>query len=257
MIAEILRARELLYFLSWRDVKIRYKQTLLGAAWAVLQPLAAMLIFTLVFARMGNFSTADIPPPLFYYTALVPWLYFAGAITNAGNSLVANTDLITKVYFPRALLPASTVLAGLVDLLIAATLMLGLLAFYGIVPDAEVLAWPLAVAALVMLALGGGMAVAAVNVVYRDVKYALPFAVQSLLFLSPVIYPMKDLEGPLRMLNYANPLSGILETCRASVVPSIPVDWIHFGISAALSAVVFLAGATYFKSVERRFADLV
>ncbi len=255
MISEILRSRELLYFLSWRDVKIRYKQTLLGAAWAVLQPLVTMLIFTLVLA--GKFPTAGLPGPVFYYTALVPWIFFAGSITNAGNSLIANTDLITKVYFPRALLPASTVLAGLVDLLIAASLMLVLLAIYGIVPDAEILVWPLAVAALVLLALGGGMAVAAINVVYRDVKYALPFAVQSMLFLSSVFYPMSSLTGTLRTLNYLNPLSGIIETCRASVVPSVPIDWTHFGISVFLSACVFVAGAAYFRSVERRFADLV
>lgn len=257
IIRDLLGSRELLYFLAWRDVKVRYKQTILGAAWAVLQPFVAMIVFTLVFAKVGVTSSIDAPPQLIYYTALVPWTYFAGTLTNSGMSLVTNTDLLTKVYFPRVLLPAATALAGLVDLTIASALMLGLLAYYGVTPDVEFLALPLCLGVLVALALGAGMLIAAINVVYRDVKYALPFAVQLLLFLSAVIVPLGDAEGVLRSIMLANPLTGIIEGCRAAALPSVPLDWSQLGVSAAITAAVFVLGARYFARVERAFADLV
>ena len=256
---EIVRSRELLYFLVWRDVKIRNKQTLLGVAWAVLQPLATMLVFTVFFGNLAKISTDDeaVPYAVFSYIALLPWTFFAAALTNAGNSLVTNTDLLTKVYFPRAILPASTVLAGLVDLAIASVLLLPLLAFYGITPDATILVLPLAVGLLVLLALGLGMFLAALNVAYRDVKYALPFAVQLLLFVTPVIYPTTIIPEKFRYLMALNPLGGIIETCRAAVLPGRAIDWGQFGVAAAVTAVVFAAGALYFHSTERRFADIV
>lgn len=254
---EVLRSRELLFFLTWRDVKIRYKQTLLGVAWAVLQPLLTMLVFTVFFGRLAKMPTDGIPYPIFSYTALVPWTFFAATVTNAGNSLVTNTDLLTKVYFPRVIIPASTVLAGLVDLAIASVLMLALLPYFGVYPDWTVVVWPLAIALLVVLALGVGLFVAAVNVSYRDVKYALPFMVQLMLFVTPVIYPTSIVPERFRALMYANPLSGIIETCRASLLPGRDIDWAHFGVSALITAVVFCLGLAYFHSTERKFADIV
>lgn len=258
MIREAWTSRELLFFLAWRDVKIRYKQTLLGASWAVLQPLLGTIIFSAVFAGVAGMETGGVPAPLFYAAALVPWTFFAGALTNSGNSLITNTDLLTKVYFPRALLPSSTLLAGLVDLTIA-TLLLGVLyAYYGVAPDVELFAWPVAVAALVMLALGAGLLVSAVNVMYRDVKYALPFAVQLLLFVSPIIYQREEAtHWALDAILAINPLTGILEACRAAAVPGISIEWGQLGISVALSAALLLVGAAYFRRVERRFADVV
>lgn len=254
---EIFRSRELLYFLTWRDVKIRYKQTLLGAAWAVLQPLITMVVFTVFFGRLANIPTGDMPGPIFYYLALLPWTFFAAGITNAGNSLITNTDLLTKVYFPRAILPASTILAGLVDLAIASVLLGILLPWYGVTPDLEAFVWPLAILVLVVLTLGAGMLIAAINVMYRDVKYALPFAVQLMLFVSPVIYPTEKIPDDYRWLMLINPLSGIIETSRSAIVPGRAVDWTHFGISAGLACLVFFIGSTYFYRVQRRFADLV
>ncbi len=254
---EIFRNRELLYFLTWRDVKIRYKQTLLGAAWAVLQPLITMVVFTVFFGRMAGIDTDGMPGPIFYFLALLPWTFFSAGITNAGNSLITNTDLLTKVYFPRAILPASTILAGLVDLAIASALLAILLPVYGIVPNAEALVWPLMILVLIVLTLGAGMLIAAINVMYRDVKYALPFAVQLLLFVSPVIYPMSKIDPEYRWLMLLNPLSGIIVTSRAAIVPGHAVDWGHFGISALIAFAVFLVGSVYFYRVQRRFADLV
>lgn len=256
-LAEIFRSRELLYFLTWRDVKIRYKQTLLGAAWAVLQPLITMVVFTVFFGRLANIPTGGMPGPIFYYLALLPWTFFAAGITNAGNSLITNTDLLTKVYFPRAILPSSTILAGLVDLVIASALLAVLLPWYGVAPDMEAFAWPLAILVLVVLTLGAGMLVAAINVMYRDVKYALPFAVQLMLFVSPVIYPTENIADEYRWLMLMNPLSGIIETSRSAIVPGRAIDWTHFGISAAIAGVIFLVGSAYFYRVQRRFADLV
>ncbi|MEM8710644.1 MAG: ABC transporter permease [Planctomycetota bacterium] len=256
-IAEIYRSRELLYFLTWRDVKIRYKQTLLGAAWAVLQPLITMAVFTVFFSRVAEISTDGMPGPIFYFLALLPWTFFASGITNSGNSLVTNTDLLTKVYFPRAILPASTILAGLVDLLIATALLGVLLPYHGISPDVEILAWPLAILVLIVLTLGAGMLISAVNVMYRDVKYALPFAVQLMLFVSPVIYPMNSIPDEYRWMMMINPLSGIIETSRYAVIPNASIDWVHFGISTGIAFLVLAVGSTYFYRVQRRFADLV
>lgn len=255
-LAEIVRSRELLFFLTWRDIKIRYKQTFLGAAWAILQPALTMVVFTVFFGRLAGIDTGGIPYPVFSYSALLPWTFFAAALTNAGNSLITNTDLVTKVYFPRVIIPAATILAGLVDLAIASLLLLALLPYYGITPDWTVIVWPLAIALLVVLALGLGLFVAAINVAYRDVKYALPFAVQLLLFLTPVIYPT-TLLAEHQWVMKLNPLSGIIETCRAALLPGHAIDWAHFGLSAGITVLVFALGTTYFHAAEKRFADIV
>ena len=256
-VREIVAARELLLFLTWRDVKIRYKQTVLGVAWAVLQPLLMMMVFTVLFQRLGKIPTGDVPGPVFYYAALLPWTFFASGLMNAGNSLITNTDLLTKVYFPRPIIPAATVLAGLVDLAIASALLLFLLPYYGLLPDLELLAWPIAIGLLMALTLGGGMLVAAINVVYRDVKYALPFAIQLMMFVSPVIWSTETIPERFQLLWKLNPLSGIIEASRAALVPGKAVDWGHLGIAALVTACIVAAGITYFGRVERRFADIV
>ncbi len=256
-VRELIRYRELLFFLTWRDVTIRYKQTLLGATWAVLQPLFTMIVFTVFFGRLAGIPSDGIPYPLFSYAALLPWTYFSTATLAAGNSLVNNTDLITKVYFPRMIIPASTVVSGLVDFAIASVLMIALLVYYDVPPDPELLVWPLAIGLVVVLALGAGMFLSALNVAYRDVKHALPFAFQILLFLTPIIYPTTLVPERYRFLTALNPLTGIIETCRAALLPAHAVDWSLFGTSALVTALVFVAGALYFRSREQTFADIV
>lgn len=254
---DFFRYRELLLFLVWRDVKIRYKQTVLGALWAVLQPFLTMVVFTVFFGRVAEIATDGIPKPVFYYSALLPWTYFSSAIVNAGNSLVGNRDLITKVYFPRVIIPASAVLSGLVDFVIASLILAALMIYYGIAPSWGLLVWPLAVACIVVLALGAGMTLAALNVNYRDIRYALPFGVQLLLFVTPIIYPTSSIPERYRWIMALNPLTGIIESCRASLLPTHQVDWALLGTSIVVTLLVFGVGAAYFHRTQRAFADVV
>jgi lipopolysaccharide transport system permease protein len=255
--SEFWRFRELLFFLVWRDVKIRYKQTMLGAAWAIIQPFVTMIVFSIFFGRLANMPTDGIPGPIFWYSALLPWTYFSGAITNAGNSLVGNRDLITKVYFPRMILPASTVVSGLVDLFVASLLLIGMMVYYDVGFSWGMLVWPLAISSLVLLALGAGMFLSAINVNFRDVKYALPFAVQLLMFVTPVIYPTSIIPEKYRGLMALNPLSGIIEACRASLLPTRDVNWMTLGVSFAITVIIFVVGLIYFNRTQRSFADVV
>lgn len=256
-LAEWWRYRELLFFLVWRDVKIRYKQTVLGASWALIQPFLIMVVFTVFFGKLANMPTDGIPHPIFWYSALLPWTYFSAALINAGNSLISNTDLITKVYFPRIIIPAASVLSGLVDFVIASTLLAVMMVYYGIQPGWDILVWPLAILSLIILALGAGLFLAALNVTYRDVKYALPFGVQLLLFLTPVIYPTSIIPERFRIFMALNPLSGIIESCRAALLPTRTVDWRLFGASVLITILIFLLGIIYFRRTERTFADVV
>ncbi|NLI80095.1 MAG: ABC transporter permease [Deltaproteobacteria bacterium] len=261
MRAEVLREfwdyRELFFFLVWKDVKVRYKQTLLGASWAVIQPFFTMVVFTLFFGKLANMPSDGIPYPIFSYSALVPWTYFSGALSLAGNSLVNNTNLLTKVYFPRVAIPASAVMCGLVDFLIAFTVLLAMMVYYGMPLRWDLLLWPVLVLPLMFLALGLGMVLAALNVRYRDIKHAIPFAVQMLLFLTPIIYPTSIVPERFRSLAALNPLVGIIEAFRATVVPSRHIDWQLLGMSVAVSFCVFVIGLLYFRSAERQFADVI
>lgn len=254
---EFWRYRELFYFLVWRDVKVRYKQTILGAAWAIIQPFFTMIVFTLFFNKLAKMPSDGIPYPIFSYSALLPWTYFSGALTNAGNSLVGNSNLITKVYFPRAIIPASSALSGLVDFGIASVLLLGMMGYYRVQPSWELLLWPVFLLPLMVLAVGGGMILAALNVTYRDVKYAMPFGIQLWLFVTPIIYPTSIIPERFRVLIAFNPLSGIIENCRASLLPTRGVDWQLFGISTTVILLIFVLGATYFSKTERTFADII
>lgn len=254
---DLWRYRELFYFLAWRDIKVRYKQTALGVTWALIQPVLNMLVFTLLFGKIARLPNDGTPYPIFYFCALLPWTYFASTIGTAGNSIVHDPNMVTKVYFPRAILPASAAMSGLVDFCIGSVVLLGILYYYGITLAWQTMLWPVLVALLVALSLGTGLLLATLNVQYRDVKYIIPFALQFLLFATPVIYPTSILPDRYRLLASLNPLSGIIEGFRAVLVPTRPVDWSLLGISAVLTAAILFAGTMYFRSNERYFADVV
>jgi lipopolysaccharide transport system permease protein len=256
-VGELWRYRELFYFLAWRDVKVRYKQTALGIAWAVLQPLMAMLIFTLLFGKLGSMPSDGIPYPLFYFAALLPWTYFSATLSTSGNSLVANANLLTKVYFPRVILPTSAAVSGLVDLAVGSVLLFAIMGYYRLVPDRTFLLAPVLVVLLFTLALSVSMILAALNVKYRDVKYTLPFLVQLWLFATPVIYPASMIPERYRLLVALNPLSGVVDAFRASLVPTKHVDWQLLWISFVVTLVLCVTAIAYFKKTERAFADIV
>ncbi|HEX9918888.1 MAG TPA: ABC transporter permease [Pyrinomonadaceae bacterium] len=245
--------RELLYFLTWRDVKVRYKQTLLGAAWALLQPLLLMLIFTFFFARLAGLDSGAVPYPLFAYAGLLPWTFFANAVANGGNSLVGSTNLITKVYFPRMFIPAAAVGAGLVDFAIAFGLLVVLMIYSGVELHAGLALLPVLVVLTTLLALGVGMLMSAFNVKYRDVRYALPFMIQVWMFASPVIYAVPD---KWRWLLSLNPMTGIIEGFRAALFGQ-PLDGLTFGLSVAITLVLLVCSAFVFTRMEKSFADVI
>ena len=261
MRSEVLREfwdyRELFFFMVWKDVKIRYKQTLLGTSWAVIQPFLTMVIFTLFFGKLAKMPSDGIPYPIFSYTALLPWAYFAGALSLSGNSLVTNKNLVTKVYFPRVAIPASAVMCGLVDFAIAFVVLLAMMFYYGITPGWGLILWPVLVLPLMLLALGVGMILAALNVKYRDIKHAIPFAVQMLLFLTPIIYPTSIVPERVRTIVALNPLVGIIDAFRATAIPTRQVDWQLLGMGVAISLGIFLAGFIYFRIAEKQFADVI
>ena len=254
---ELWRSRELLYFLAWRDVKVRYKQAALGAAWAIIQPLFAMLIFTFFFGRLANMPSDGIPYSLFCFCALVPWTYFSGTLGQASNSLVSNTNLITKVYFPRVLLPAASTVSGLLDFAIGSAFLVVLMAYYGVRPGWTLVLWPLAVLNMLVVTLGASMFFAGLNVRYRDVKYVIPFLIQLGLFVTPVIYPASFVPARLRPLLALNPLSGIIEMFRASLFPQRHLDLQLVAISLVTTFLIFAIGAVYFRNSEKTFADII
>lgn len=256
-IKEFWHYRELFYFFVWRDMKVRYKQTVLGASWAIIQPFFTMVVFTLFFGRLAKMPSDGIPYPVFSYSALVPWTYFATSLSLTGNSLVGNAHLITKVYFPRVTIPASAAFSGLVDYGIASLVLLGMMAYYGIQPSLELMMWPVLIIPLVFLSLGVGMILAALNVRYRDVKYVIPFFVQLWLFLSPIIYPTSIIPERFRFMGALNPITGIIEAFRASLLPSKQIDWSLLGISMFLSVLFFAFGLFIFGKTERSFADII
>jgi lipopolysaccharide transport system permease protein len=254
---EIFQYRELFFFLVWRDIKVRYKQTVLGAAWAIIQPFFLMVVFTLFFGRLAKMPSDGIPYPIFSYSALVPWTYVSVSVALAGNSLVGNANLLTKVYFPRIALPASSVLAGAVDFAIASTVLIAMMIYYDVALSWELLLWPVLLVPLMMLTLGVGMILAALNVKYRDVKYAIPFALQLWLFVTPIIYPTSIVPERMRFLVGLNPLTGIIEAFRASLLPNRYVDWELLLLSMGITLIIFVVGALYFYRTERYFADLI
>jgi lipopolysaccharide transport system permease protein len=254
---ELWRFREVATRIAVRDIKVRYRQTVLGAAWAVLQPVATMIVFTIVFGRLAHLSSEGSSYWLFSLAGLVPWTFFSTAVLLGSDSLVANATLVSKVYFPRIFIPAGVVTAGLVDLGIATAILLVSVVVAGESLSVTLLALPLLVLVAVAAALGVSAALSAVNVRYRDVRYVVPFVVQLWLFATPIAYPITLLHSPWRTLAAINPLTGVVEGFRWAVLGSPSAPWTLIGISSA-SAVVFLVfGLAYFDRVERRFADVI
>lgn len=256
MAKDLWQHRELLYFLVWKDIRVKYKQTILGVAWVVLQPLAGMALFTLLFGRVAQLPSDGLPYPLFYYSSLLSWTYFSTALVMASNSVVNNTSLITKVYFPRILLPASAVAGALLDLAIASIVLFGLIAYYHVPITPQLALLPLVLLLLVLFTLGAGQWLAALNVNYRDIKHALPFVVQLWFFASPVVYPISMVPEAYRWIVSLNPMTGIIETTRA-IIAGNAIPWQSLGFSAVLIGAVFAIGLWYFERTERRFADVI
>lgn len=253
---ELWAYRELLYFLVWRDIKVRYKQTAIGAAWAVIQPLFTMAIFAIFFGKLAGIQSEGLPYPIFAYTGLLPWMFFANAISNSGNSLIENSALVTEVYFPRIMIPAGSVVAGLVDLLIASLILIPLMFYYQVGLTWQMLMLVLLVPLTLCLALGVGTYVAALNVKYRDIRYAFPFFLQLWLFVSPVIYPSSMIPGQFRWVLRINPITGIIEGFRACLLGS-KLDWGGLGISVVLTLVIFTYSVLKFHRMEKSFADII
>jgi homopolymeric O-antigen transport system permease protein len=248
--------RDLLYFLTWRDVKVRYKQTVLGVAWAVIQPLFTMIIFTIFFGRLAQLPSDGIPYPLFACAAILPWTFFSNAVTNSGASLVGSANLITKVYFPRMIIPASAVAAGLIDLMVAFGLLIVLMAYYGVGMTWSLLMAPALIILTVLLAVAVGMWTSALNVKYRDIRYALPFAIQLTMFVTPIIYPVSLVPSRWRWLLTLNPLTGIIEGYRSAFFGR-PFDWPMLAVSAAITFALLFYATYHFRQVERAFADII
>lgn len=254
---ELWEYRELLYFLTWRDIKVRYKQTLLGAAWAILQPFLTMVVFSLFFGRLAGIPSDGIPYPIFAYAALVPWSFFAGGLNNSANSLVGNANLLKKVYFPRLAIPLSTVLAGVIDFVLAFVVLLGMMLFYGIVLTVNVLWLPLLVLLALITSLGVGLWLSALNVQFRDVRYTLPFLTQFWLFTTPIAYPSSLLTEPWRTLYGLNPMVGVVEGFRWALLGTQSVPGPLLIVSALVALGLLVSGAYYFRRMEKSFADVV
>ena len=248
--------RELLVFLTWRDIKVRYKQTVLGAAWAIIQPLLTMLLFTLVFNRLAGLDTGSVPYPLFAYTGLLIWTFFSNAVTNSTNSLINNTNLITKVYFPRVFIPAAAVGAGLVDFAIAGLILIGLVIYYGVAPTPSLALLPLFLLLAVLLALAVGMLISALTVKYRDLRHALPFVLQFWMFASPVIYPSSAVPERFRPLLALNPLTGIIEGFRTALFGG-GFDRTATSLAFLLTLALLAFSYYHFRRIEETFADLI
>jgi lipopolysaccharide transport system permease protein len=255
-LGELWRHRELLYFLTWRDFKVRYKQTVLGMSWAVLQPLLTMVVFTALFGRLAQISSDGLPYPIFNFAALVPWTFFAYALSQASNSLVTSANILKKIYFPRLAMPLATVLSGLVDLGLAFVVLLAMMAYYGIAPTANVIWLPLFLILALMAAIGVSLWLSAMNVLFRDVRYVIPFLTQIWFFITPIAYSSTMIDEPWRTLYGLNPMAGVVEGFRWSLLgaPASPGLIIASSISAT---VLLITGAFYFSRMEKNFSDVV
>jgi lipopolysaccharide transport system permease protein len=254
---ELWKYRELLYFLTWRDIKVRYKQTILGAAWAIIQPFFTMVVFSLFFGRLAKIPSDNVPYPIFSYAALVPWTFFANGLTQSSNSLVVNANLITKVYFPRLVIPISAVVSGIVDFLLAFAVLVGMMLVYGITPTVAVVWLPLLLLLAFITALGVGLWLTAMNVQFRDVRYIVPFIVQVWMFSTPVAYPSSLLSEPWRTLYGINPMVGVVEGFRWALLGTETSPGPMILISAAVAVILFISGLYYFRRMEKSFADVI
>ena len=255
---ELWQYRELVYFLTWRDVKVRYKQTVLGAAWAVIQPFFTMVVFSVFFGRLAKMASDGIPYPIFSYAALVPWTFFANGLRQSSNSLVGGAQLITKVYFPRLAMPISTVMSGVIDFAISFLVLLGMMLYYGIVPTWNVVWLPLFLLLAMTTALGVGLWLSAMNVQFRDVRYTVPFLTQFWMFLTPIAYPSSLIESPLlRTLYGINPMVGVVEGFRWALLGTDTRPGPVIGVSSLVALALLISGTLYFRRMEKTFADVV
>jgi lipopolysaccharide transport system permease protein len=254
---ELWEYRELIYFLIWRDVKVRYKQTVLGAAWAIIQPFFTMVVFSLFFGRLAKIPSDGIPYPIFSYAALVPWTFFAHGVSQSANSLVGSANLIRKIYFPRLAMPIATVLSGTVDFMLAFAVLLGMMLYFGIVPTINVVWLPMLLLLALVTSLGAGLWLSAMNVQFRDVRYIVPFLTQFWLFTTPIAYPSSLLSEPWRTLYGINPMAGVVEGFRWTLLgtDTTPGPIIIVSILAALALLV--SGVYYFRQMEKTFADII
>jgi len=253
---ELWEHRELIYFFAWRDIKVRYKQTVLGAAWAVIQPFFTMVVFTIFFGTLARIPSEGVPYPIFAYAALVPWSYFATSVTQASGSMVAHRGIITKVYFPRIVIPLASVLSGLLDFAIAFAVLIAMMLFYGILPNFATLLVPLLILFSTAAALGVGLWLSALNLVYRDVQYATPFLVQFWLFVTPVAYPSSLVPELWKPIYGINPMAGVVEGFRWAILGSGKGFAPMFMVSALITLLLLITGLFYFKRMERIFADV-
>lgn len=255
-LVELWSYRELLYFLTWRDIKVRYKQTVMGASWVILQPLFTMILFTVFFNKFVGVKSGSTPYPLFAYSGLLLWIFFSNAVVNSAASLISNTNLITKVYFPRMFIPAASVGAGLVDLAIASVILLGLGLYYGIGLSLRLALLPLFIILATLLALGVGLLASGLTVKYRDLRHALPFIMQFWLFASPVIYPSTIVPDKWRWVLLVNPFSGIVEGFRSAVIGTA-FDWLAIAVSTGITLFLLAVSVYIFRRAEDTFADLI
>jgi lipopolysaccharide transport system permease protein len=254
---ELWEYRELLYFLIWRDIKVRYKQTALGATWAIIQPVFTMLVFSLFFGHLGKIPSDGIPYPIFSFAALLPWTFFANGLGQSSNSLVGNANLITKIYFPRLIVPLAAVFSGIVDFLLAFVVLLGMVLYYGLVPTLNVFWLPLFVLLALVTSLGVGLWLSALNVEYRDVRYVVPFITQFWLFATPIAYPSSLLPEPWRTIYGLNPMVGVVEGFRWALLGTKTAPGPIIAVSSAVALVILVTGAFYFRRMEKTFADIV
>ena len=254
---ELWQYRDLFYFLVWRDVKTRYAQSVLGIGWAVIQPIFTMLIFTVIFGRLAKVESDGAPYAVFSLTALVPWTYFSSSLSASSGSLVSSSNLLTKVYFPRLILPVAPALSKLLDFAIAGAILAGMLAWYGISPNRGLLVLPFLVLVMLLTAIGFGMWLTALAVKYRDVKYAMSFGIQLLMYAAPVVYPASLIPQAYRWIYALNPMAGVIEGFRSALLGTQPMPWDLIGIGTLAALVIAGSGVVYFRSMEAAFADVV
>lgn len=254
---DLWRYRELFYFLSWRDIIVRYKQTVIGLAWSLLRPLLTMLVFTLVFSKLAKLPSGNAPYPVLVFAALLPWQFFSNALNEAGNSLVGNANMISKVYFPRLVIPVSTVIVSFVDFLISAMILVALMAWYSFMPDWRIVILPLFVLLVACAALGCGLWIAALNVKYRDFRYIVPFALQFGLYISPVGFSSAIVPEKWQLLYSLNPMVGVINGFRWSILGDSQFYWPGFLLSLGLISLLLITGILYFRKTEKTFADII
>jgi len=254
---ELWEYKELLYFFSWRDIKVRYKQTVIGILWAIFQPFMTMVVFTIFFGNFAKMPSDGIPYPIFVYTGLLFWQFFSGALTSTSNCLISNQGIITKVYFPRLLLPISSTITKFVDFSIASVILVGMMIYYQYTPNLiGLLIIPLLLLITFMASVGGGLFLASINVKYRDVRYILPFFISMMMFITPVIYPA-SIAGKYSWILALNPMTGVIKAARAALLGNAPINWTLLLISGVTCLIILVIGFVFFKKTERYFADIV